>query len=428
VHQGLLTRYIAYNILKKLRNKALSFKGVFSQYIKKYDLDNSDKKMIQNIVLNSMRNKINIEEILKIYIKKFEIDNNSYFLLLGAITQLIYLNFKPYAVINSSVELAKHPKIRAPKNFINAILRKIDKDKKKLLHVSGNYTKLPNWFKNKTKKWTVIDKLKFIKTISEEPNIHLVFKKKEDLNKINREIIKTSNNSGVLKKHESLIEIPDYKFGKWWVQDYSAMTPIMLLDKIKNKKVIDLCSAPGGKTFVLVNKGAKVTAVEKDNERINQLKDNLLRLNFNCNILNSDALKINEKNKYDIVILDAPCSSIGTIRRHPEIFYRKIFPNFNKLTLIQSKLLEKAKKLVNKKGEIIYMVCSFLKEEGEIQIKNFLKKNKNFRIEKFKITNNFKDLNNLIDKNGYFYTQPKKLSNGVLIDGFFAAKIINNDK
>jgi len=148
-------------------------------------------------------------------------------------------------------------------------------------------------------------------------------------------------------------------------------------------------------------------------------------LNFNNEVINKDSLIINSKNKFDIVIIDAPCSSIGTIRRNPEIFYRHASPNFQYITSIQYKFLNKAKNLVKNKGIIIYMVCSFLNNEGDNQIERFLNENKNFSLVKFVSKN--RDINELINEKGFFKTHPTNFRNKFFIDGFFAAKLQKND-
>ena len=164
------------------------------------------------------------------------------------------------------------------------------------------------------------------------------------------------------------------------------MIPLHLLKNIKNKLTADLCAAPGGKTFQMLSYGAKVVAYEKNRVRAKLMQENLIRLKLNCKINIQNVFNINNKNKFDLVILDAPCSSIGTIRRHPEIFFRKSEPNFNKIISLQEKLLDKAVKILNINGILIYMVCSFLADEGKHQIVNFLKKNKNFNLIKFSST------------------------------------------
>jgi 16S rRNA (cytosine967-C5)-methyltransferase len=144
-----------------------------------------------------------------------------------------------------------------------------------------------------------------------------------------------------------------------------------------------LSAAPGGKTIQLICNKAKVVSYDKNKNKVSIMKENLRRLNFNNEVINKDSLMINSKNKFDIVIIDAPCSSIGTIRRNPEIFYRHSSPNFHYITSIQYKFLNKAKILVKNQGIIIYMVCSFLNNEGKNQIERFLNENKNFSLVKF---------------------------------------------
>ena len=136
-----------------------------------------------------------------------------------------------------------------------------------------------------------------------------------------------------------------------------------------------------------------------------------------------NALKINETKKYDFILVDAPCSSVGTIRRNPEIFFRSSVPDFHKITALQNKLLNKAKNILKKNGTIIYMVCSFLKLETISQIQNFLGKNPNFYINKFIFNENEEKL---IDNNGFINITPKKYKN-INIDGFFAARLTRND-
>jgi len=204
------------------------------------------------------------------------------------------------------------------------------------------------------------------------------------------------------------------------------MLPIYLLNNIKNKNVADLCAAPGGKSFQLITSGAMVTAFEKNSKKIDLMKKNFQRLKLDCNIINMDVLKIRNNKKFDFVILDAPCSSIGTIRRHPEIIFRSRSPNFIKITSLQKNLLNKAKNLLTKNGILIYMICSFFHEEGKNVIENFLDKNKNFSLQKFSI-NKINNIDSYIDKNGFYYILPHKLKSKVLVDGFFAAKLKKND-
>ena len=195
--------------------------------------------------------------------------------------------------------------------------------------------------------------------------------------------------------------------------------PLLNIDKkLINKENIDLCSAPGGKAFQILSKNIKMTLNDKSKKRLKILKDNLKRLMFSANISNENVLKISTKNKYDFIILDCPCSSIGTIRKNPEIFFKNKNPDIKILTDLQSKMLQKASTLLKNDGIILYMVCSFLTAETTDQIKNFLSKNKNFRIKNYFNKINDDELNLLI-KTNYMHTIPSTYR-GYKIDGYFA--------
>ena len=425
IKKGIKTRYIIYKILKKLRNGDIKLENIFLDKFLDNKLIKSDYKMINNVVLNSMRYHKKIEEIIKNNAKKIDLYSDSYFLLLGAITQLIILHFKNFAVIDSTVELAKNKKIKTSPKFINGVLRNIDR-KRDIIKLQSDFSKLPNWFKKRVPDWNNKDKNNFAETIRYEPHLHIVFKNKKDIKKIKINKIQTSGNSIALENNHSVIDIEGYNDGLWWVQDYSAMMPIHLINDIKNKFIADLCAAPGGKTFQLLSKGAKLDAYDKNKDKIDLMKKNLKRINFNCKIIKQNIFDIDDDNKYDLVFLDAPCSAIGTIRRNPEIFFRKKEPDFSYIKTIQYKLLKKAKNLVKKNGILVYMVCSFLKDECENQIYNFLTENNNFSILKYS-TENIKTENSFISKEGFFLTSPSQLNNNVFIDGFFAAKLKKNE-
>ena len=424
MQKGLKSRFIIHEILKSLKNKSLTFDKLFEDYKIKYKLNDSDKKLIHNVVLSSMRYNLTTEQIINKYSKKVKKNSNEYFLLLSSITQIVFLDFKEYAVINTTVELAKINKMKTYHGFINAILRNICREKKILYKIKDHFASLPNWFKEKLGHLSEKERFVLLHTLKEKPQLHIVFKNEKNINKF-QNYIKTSEYSIAIENKNQIEKLPGYNTGDWWVQDFSSMMPLYLSKNLLNKSAIDMCSAPGGKSFQFLKYSRNLTSYEKNYKRKIIMQSNIRRLNLEHVVKNENSLNINNEKKFDIVLVDAPCSSIGTLRRNPEILFRDQKPNFNRLYEMQSKLLNKAKFLLKKRGLIIYIVCSFFLEEGEIQINNFLNKNPKFKINEF--TSKDSKIKKLINKKGFFYSLPQKFNNEVLIDGFFAAKLTRND-
>jgi len=165
---------------------------------------------------------------------------------------------------------------------------------------------------------------------------------------------------------------------RWWVQDVSASIPGELLINSDKMNIVDLCSAPGGKTAQLASSGKKVISVDINQKRVEHLKENMKRLDLQTNVVIADGTLWEPNCDIDAVLLDAPCSATGTIRRHPDILKNRTKENLNNYIEIQSKLIKQSLSWLNKNGILIYSVCSLQKEEGENQI--------------YSILNNFKDI------------------------------------
>ncbi|MDC3156544.1 RsmB/NOP family class I SAM-dependent RNA methyltransferase [Pelagibacteraceae bacterium] len=401
--------FSVYKFNKTLNNSSIK-KKIESQ--KKEDIS-----FLYNVVLNSMRFHLHCLKIINKYIKK-KLRDQEKILLISAITQIVFLNFKDYAVINCSVEIAK--KLKIYPGLINATLKKINEDKLELKKINVKYSDLPLWFQNNTITLPLYEKEKFLDNFYREPDIHIVFKNKNKLNNFDEIIIKTSDISGFLLNKKEISNKKSFVDGDWWVQDFSSFLPLNNFKiENKNKRVLDACAAPGGKSFQLLSRNINVISNDKSKSRIKNLKANLVRLKLSCVILNEDFTKLNEKETYDIIIIDAPCSAIGTIRKNPEIFFKDKDPDLLQLVNLQKKMLEKASLLLNKDGYIVYMTCSFLEIETVDQINEFLKKNDSFLLSKFKILKDNNNYSKLLKKD-CMMTLPDKILNKN-IDGYFAA-------
>jgi 16S rRNA (cytosine967-C5)-methyltransferase len=213
--------------------------------------------------------------------------------------------------------------------------------------------------------------------------------------------------------------------GGWWVQDAAAAVPVKLFGSVEGRRAIDLCAAPGGKTAQLAAGGAEVVAVDKSAERLRRLTDNLSRLGLSAAAQVGDAATVTME-PADFVLLDAPCSATGTLRRHPDVAWMKRESDITSLARLQAQLLDAAVRLVRPGGLLVYGVCSLEPEEGERQIEALLARNSKVRVEPVR-PDELPGLAEAIDASGCVRTLPSHLPHedprlGGL-DGFFAARL-----
>ncbi len=175
-----------------------------------------------------------------------------------------------------------------------------------------------------------------------------------------------------LKEWGQISAMPGFDEGAWWVQDAAAAIPAKLFGDLTGKVVLDLCAAPGGKTLQLAAAGGDVTALDLSPARMERVRENLARMELKAKVVVSDALDYAPSKKYDAILLDAPCSATGTIRRHPDLPYAKKDLSLNTLLNLQKDMLAEASKWLKPEGEIIYCTCSLFPEEGEEQVEAFL--------------------------------------------------------
>ena len=163
--------------------------------------------------------------------------------------------------------------------------------------------------------------------------------------------------------------LPGYEAGDWWVQDAAAALPVRLLSPQKGERILDLCAAPGGKTMQLAAAGAEVTALDLSAPRMARVQENLARTNLDANCVVADALNWEAPASFDAILLDAPCSATGTIRRHPDLPFARNGKELDKLFELQSQMIDRAVALLRPGGRMVFCTCSLLTEEGERQAK-----------------------------------------------------------
>jgi 16S rRNA (cytosine967-C5)-methyltransferase len=219
---------------------------------------------------------------------------------------------------------------------------------------------------------------------------------------------------------ESLAGFAD---GAWWVQDLASSLPARLLGNVEGRDVIDLCAAPGGKTMQLATAGARVTAIEIGRARAARLNENLARLKLAANVVIADARTWRPEKQADAILLDAPCSATGTIRRHPEIQHLKSRDDALRLTPLQDALLDAAAFMTAPGGTLVYAVCSLEPAEGAERVAAFLSRHTSFLRRSIE-PNEIDDLSVCIDAQGDLRTLPCHLADQGGMDGFYAARLV----
>jgi 16S rRNA (cytosine967-C5)-methyltransferase len=170
----------------------------------------------------------------------------------------------------------------------------------------------------------------------------------------------------------ALATLPGYTEGAWWVQDAAAALPARLFGDIAGREVIDLCAAPGGKTAQLATAGARVTAVDRSTRRLGRLVSNLDRLDLPVEAVGADALTWRPPHPVEAVLLDAPCSTTGAIRRHPDVPHLKLPEDVARLSAVQENLMQAAIDMLQPGGTLVYCTCSLEPEEGRARVESLL--------------------------------------------------------
>ena len=418
---GVDSRKKSSKILTDVLDKSFSFEDAFQKSINntKYKIRSEDKAFVYMLTSSVLRFLTQIDftldKLLKKSIKKLP-DNPKMSLRIG-LAQLFILKTPKHAAVSTSVDITKSKW----KGLVNAILRQIIREENNYKKVFEDAPKLPNWLLKRWKKNWPNDYLEIIECIQEiNPHIDVAVKKdiKKWKNKLGADLLPNNilrlNQGGLINEKEG------YDQGEWWIQDYSSQIAIKSFSIKKNEEILDLCAAPGGKTAQMLALGAKVLSIDQNKKRIAKFKENMNRLKFKTEIIETDILKFETKKRWNKILLDVPCSSTGIIRKNPDILYSKEEGVINNLISIQKELLQKSWSLLNTGGQLLYCNCSLETEEGELQIKKFLENNPDAKINKIS-SDGLDDINKSLKKEGWLRILPndsKKVKN---IDGFFIA-------
>ena len=353
-------------------------------------------------------------------------------LLATGAAQILDLNVPDHAAVDLSVRLAKgDPYLQHTPGLVNAILRRVIREREAIAAESGDplADNTPDWL---TRRWTNSYGRETAQAIA---TAHLTGAALDVTVKDSAEawaerlggIVLPTGSIRLHDVRSAVSELPGYDEGAWWVQDAAAAIPARLLAVTTGERVADLCAAPGGKTAQLAATGATVTAVDRSAPRLERLRQNLARLGLAAEIRVGDATQMPDAGAFDAVLLDAPCSATGTIRRHPDVAWTKADGDIARLAGLQRRLLDRAATLVTPGGRLVYCTCSLEPEEGEAQIAAFLARNADFArvpVEPAEAGG----LPELVTAEGDLRTLPSHLAGAPPaphggLDGFFASRL-----
>ncbi len=340
------------------------------------------------------------------------------------VCQLFFTDTPAHAAVSTTVDLARTRGHGPHKAMVNAVLRRLSREGAALVEKQdAARLNTPDWL---WQSWVLAYGEKTAHDIasahlSEAP---LDITVKEDAatwaGKLEAEILPT----GSLRRAAGglITELPGFKDGQWWVQDAAAALPVKLLGDIRGKRVVDLCAAPGGKAAQMASLGADVTAIDRSEKRLVRLRQNMDRLGFSADAITADAATWRPKKPAHAVLLDAPCSATGTIRRHPDVPRLKKPEDVSKLALVQERLLTAALDMVEPGGVVIYCACSLQPEEGLDRIEAALKADPRFQRAPIH-DSEIGGASELVTPSGDLRTLPCHLSEKGGMDGFFAARL-----
>ena len=344
------------------------------------DLAPEDRARAQRLATETLRGLDRADKLLRPHLKKKPPVFVQNAMRLGTIE--LATDGSAHGVVNSYVELvSRNKRTQAMKGLVNAVLRKIADT------ANENWGKsavpvMPKWLRGPlTEAWGQ-------KAIAGIERAHfagapLDLSPKADADSVVRATGGKLLPSGSVRVSDAgqVSRMAGFIEGSWWVQDAAAAMPVKLLDPQSGDRVLDLCAAPGGKTLQLASLGAKVTAVDVSESRMRRVQENLKRTGLTAETVVSDAFEFAESG-FDAVLLDAPCSATGTIRRHPDLPYAKDGSEFGQLIAQQEAMIDHARTLLRPGGALVFCTCSLLPDEGEVQVEEALARHTDLTVDR----------------------------------------------
>jgi 16S rRNA (cytosine967-C5)-methyltransferase len=371
----LAARQAALEILGEVLDRKNSLDTVLENNRAFRALDTRDRAFCRMIVSTTLRRLGQIDDLIrkaeeKPSNKNLKLQN---ILRLG-VAQILFMAVPDHAAVDTSVQIAEAAGMDRQKGFVNGLLRTITKSGKEWLSRQDEARlNTPEWLlKNWIEDYGLGEAATIAKANLAEARLDITVKDDKERNFWSSAFKATQMTTGSLRlmKPGPVHELPGYDEGMWWVQDAAAAIPARLFGYIKGKTVLELCAAPGGKTLQLAAQGAHVIALDRSAQRLKKLEENIARMKLQdqVEVIAADATVWRPQEAPEFILLDAPCTATGTIRRHPDVLHLKTPRDLEGLVNVQANILENAFNMLAPGGTLVYCTCSLQKVEGEAQI------------------------------------------------------------
>jgi 16S rRNA (cytosine967-C5)-methyltransferase len=375
---GLAARRLAVAVIDEVLRAKVALDETLERFISESqaDLSGHDRALARAIATVAFRHFGTISGAIDDRLSEGSPRNGGLFepVMVAAAAQILYLDVPDHAAVDLAIrQLQEDRRSGRYAKLANAVLRRLARERDAVLAASHPLADdTPGWL---AESWVKAYGEETAQAIAAahmlEPPLDLTVRHDPEQWATTLDALLLPTGSLRLRSREALTELPGYAEGAWWVQDAAAALPAMLLRIQPGQRVADLCAAPGGKTAQLAAAGAQVLAVDRSAPRLKRLRANLERLDLEAETRVADAGTL-KAGPFDAVLLDAPCSATGTIRRHPDVAWTKNETDLAKLIALQARLLDHAASLVKTGGTLVYCTCSLQPEECEAQIRHLL--------------------------------------------------------
>ncbi|MEP4805750.1 MAG: transcription antitermination factor NusB [Hyphomicrobiales bacterium] len=427
---GLAPRRVAAQLFAEVigNQKSLDVALENTKLSKFSELYPQDKALARAIVSTTLRHFGEIDCLVKSKLRPKAKPMSQYLrgVLYTAVAQMHFMDVADHATVSLAVDAAgADHKAQHFKPLVNGVLRNILRERDSFQH--DPMLNVPDWLGARLLPQYGAEKTsKIIQAHMHQAPLDLTVRKDPEdwAARLDGQVV--GHTSVRLFKPAKIFELEGFKTGDWWVQDAAAAVPAELLltglakkGAVEDAHILDACAAPGGETAQFASAGATVTALDISEQRLKRLEENLVRLDLRAKSITADLLELDETAKFNGVLLDAPCSATGTIRRHPDVPWLKTERQIGELVILQRKMLAKASKLLKPGGTLLYCTCSLLAAEGEDHL-DYIQSDLGLTIDP--IAQNEVALSApLTVANGVFRSTPD-ISGGM--DGFFAVRLM----